>query len=138
MPNPNPLDAATLRAVLREYKPGREGETFTLWLEKKLEAASRLAAPPVEGWQPIETAPKDGTWFLICCAEEGFNSYEVGQWDPYMAYTFEPEGDLYRKVKKSIYDWRGFNNMHRATHGMPLPTPPSSNTGQTPSLEQGK
>jgi hypothetical protein len=36
----------------------------------------------------------------------------------------ENEDDLYRKVEKIAYEWRGFNNMHRATHWMPLPEPP--------------
>lgn len=76
-------------------------------------------------WRPIATAPRDGTWFLICRAGEGFDSYEVGCFDPSMHDHFEPAGDgLYRKVQRSIYDWRGFNNFHRATHWMPLPAAP--------------
>jgi hypothetical protein len=84
------------------------------------------------GWQPIETAPKDGTWFLICNADDGFDSYEVGSYDPEVGSydpTFWPEyveveGGLYRKEMKTSYEWRGFNNLHRATHWMPLPEPP--------------
>ena len=77
-------------------------------------------------WKPIETAPKDGTWFLICRTGEGFDSYEVGCFDPSMADRYEHvEGDLYRKTQVSIYDWRRFNNVHRATHWAPLPPPPT-------------
>lgn len=79
----------------------------------------------MSGWQPIETCPKDGTWFLICRAAEGFDSYEIGCYEPMLMDDYEPvNGDLYKKVRKSVFDWRGFNNMHRATHWMPLPEPP--------------
>ncbi len=79
----------------------------------------------MSAWQPIETAPKDGTWFLICRASEGFDSYEVGRYDPLMHDHYEPVGGgLYRKVQDQIYDWRGFSNFPRATHWMPLPSPP--------------
>lgn len=81
-------------------------------------------------WQPIETAPKDGSTFLICCAGdgrfEGFGSYEVGRYDPYMTQEFEEvEGGLFKKVMRSSYDWSGFNNFHSATHWIPLPAPPA-------------
>ena len=76
-------------------------------------------------WQPIATAPKDGTFFIICRAGEGFESYEVGRFDPMLWDSYVEVGDgLYRKECKAVYDWRGFNNMHRATHWMPLPEPP--------------
>lgn len=82
-------------------------------------------------WQPIETAPRDGSTFLICRAGEddhfdGYGSYEVGRYDPYMTTDYqEVEGGLFRKVMRSSYDWSGFNNFHRATHWMPLPAPPT-------------
>ena len=76
-------------------------------------------------WQPIITAPRDGTWFLICRAHEGFSSYEVGKYDPYMTPEYvEVEGGLYRKDMRPAYDWVGFNNFHRETNWLPLPNPP--------------
>lgn len=80
-------------------------------------------------WQPIETAPRDGTWFLICRADEGPSSYEVGRYDPLLhdTYVLHDTCDgvaLYRKTRETIYDWGGFNNFGRATHWMPLPEPP--------------
>lgn len=76
-------------------------------------------------WQPIETAPKDGTWFLICRADDGYESYEVGRYNPLKHPRYEDAGNgLYRKIDEVIYDWSGFNNFHRATHWMPLPSPP--------------
>jgi len=82
-------------------------------------------------WQDISTAPKDGTWFLICRDDEGFDSYEIGCYEPLTHDRFEPaEGGLYRKVPVKILDHRGFNNFHRATHWMPLPAPPAVKEGE--------
>lgn len=76
-------------------------------------------------WRPIETAPKDGTWFLIVNATDGCESMECGRYDPMMMERFVGAGDgLYRKEMQSVMDWRGFNNIHRATHWLPLPQPP--------------
>lgn len=78
-------------------------------------------------WQPIETAPKDGTWFLTCRAGEEHKQfmYEIGCYDPYMLPEYiEVDGGLFRKEMKPGYEWTGFNNFHRATHWMPLPEPP--------------
>lgn len=84
-------------------------------------------------WQPIETAPRDGTWFLICRASEGEESYEVGRYRPLTHDTFvlvdhDRDGALYRRDTETLYDWDGFNNFHRATHWTPAPPPPSAAT----------
>jgi hypothetical protein len=78
-------------------------------------------------WQPIETAPRDGSWFMICNAADGFDSYEVGKFDPMPWPEYiraDTEAELYYKELRTVHEWRGFNNMHRATHWMPLPAPP--------------
>lgn len=78
-------------------------------------------------WQPIDTAPRDGTWFLICRKGDGEESYEIGRYRPLMHDKFVPvDGGLYRLERENLYDWDGFNNFHRATHWMPAPTPPSN------------
>lgn len=67
-------------------------------------------------WQPIETAPNDGTRFLVyrpnrviieACVPDG---YGCGDW-----YF---EGVM----------WSGVANAMDATHWMPLPEPPNSET----------
>lgn len=79
-----------------------------------------------QGWRTIDSAPKDGTWFLICRDDEGPESYEVGCFDPQIWKSYEPaENGLYRQVEK-VVDECGFNNFHRATHWMPLPSAPGS------------
>jgi hypothetical protein len=86
-----------------------------------------LCDHPVSEWQTIETAPRDGTWFLICREGEDFESYEIGCFNPLMQKSYVPaEGGLFRLIEESYYDWRGFNEFHRATHWMPLPSPPTS------------
>jgi hypothetical protein len=73
-------------------------------------------------WRPIETAPRDGSWFVIRCIDD---TYEAGRYDPSMWPCFEEvEGGLFKKVEKQIYDWAGFNNFHRATHWLQLPPIP--------------
>jgi hypothetical protein len=83
-------------------------------------------------WQPIATAPKDGRWFMIC-REGDPCSREIGQFDPMIWADYEDaENGLYRKVMTPISDWRGFNNMHRATHWCDVPdVPPPHATEET-------
>lgn len=78
-----------------------------------------------QGWRTIETAPRDGSWFVICrLGEDDF--YEVGRYEPLIHDIFEEVGDnLFRRVPKQVYDWSGFNNFHRATHWMPIPDAPA-------------
>jgi hypothetical protein len=81
-------------------------------------------------WQPIETAPRDGTWFMVCNADDEYESYEVGRYLPLWRYKYVEVGDgLFRKERVSDYDWEGFNNFHRATHWMTLPEPPNQPPG---------
>lgn len=76
-------------------------------------------------WQPIETAPKDGTRILICNARCPEDEIEITEWFVIPREHYEHvEGDLYRKVSDDPYEaWNG--NGHRATHWMPLPAPPT-------------
>jgi hypothetical protein len=73
-------------------------------------------------WQPIETAPKDGTTVLVyCAADDGFNIIEA-RWHEFHRWKGEPnscgwdvcpfEADRSTEVFPS--------------HWMPLPQPPSN------------
>lgn len=77
-------------------------------------------------WQPIETAPRDGTWFMICNQKDGCDSYEIGKYDPMSWPRYVPVAgtDFYEKLETPTHEWRGFNNMHRATHWAPVLAPP--------------
>jgi hypothetical protein len=88
---------------------------------------ARAALAVADQWQTIESAPRDGTWFLIVNERDGWESMEVGCYEPLTVERFVEAGDgLYRREMGSAYDWRGFNNFHRATHWRPLPAPPEA------------
>lgn len=99
------------------------------------EKLSRLFALARRGaavqWRPIsesDPVPRDGTPFAICCEGEP-DSIECGWYDPLTVFDYEEaENGLYKKTPRIGYEWSGFNNMHRATHWMPLPPPPAGET----------
>lgn len=73
-------------------------------------------------WQPIETAPKDGTQVLIT---DGTGLCAVASWEDYAAELYDGVG------------WRDAGDMgwggtvyHAPTHWMPLPSPPSAVNGE--------
>lgn len=80
-------------------------------LEEVWDEAQRQAAPT---WQPIETAPEDGTWILLAAKDDREENLAVqsGFW----SYTYD--------------GWRDFRNDSCAiggfepTHWMPLPSAP--------------
>ncbi|UYW25733.1 DUF551 domain-containing protein [Methylorubrum extorquens] len=67
----------------------------------------------VEGkWQPIDTAPKDGSWFLAC------NPASSMCWAPFEFASWNEQGGFYCEEDVS--------EPTEATHWMPLPAPPAS------------
>lgn len=73
----------------------------------------------VSGWQPIETAPRDGTRILVFTVH---GDIELSEWYEMWSDKYEEvEGGLYRKVPTKSYE--GWNsNMPR--YWAPLPEPP--------------
>jgi len=78
-------------------------------------------------WQPIDTAPKDGTK-ILAYTHDGLNGpeYAVLSWYIHEGYVFkEMEGGLYMKVLSNSEWWDGAPyTPFPATHWQPLPTPP--------------
>jgi hypothetical protein len=70
----------------------------------------------MDNWQPIETAPKDGTVILLGCPAVGAMK------DPESRRVFE---GLWHKGQKTFTSVNGFLLLTVATHWMPLPDPPS-------------
>lgn len=92
-----------------------------------------------DNWQPIETAPKDGTHILAYGNGTDSITREVGKpmlpmfavvyWWEHKHEDFEDAGNgLFRKVHKtSLGNWRGNSfSWFNPTHWMPMPSPPTS------------
>ena len=92
------------------------------WRDIAKHALAAALAVAENGWQPIETAPKDGTDILIC--RVGETEIEITQWCSYKNSHFvELSNGDFRKVNDEPTEfWNG--NGHRATHWHPLPSPP--------------
>lgn len=74
----------------------------------------------VVAWQPIETAPKDGTKILVFTIH---GDIELSEWYGMPSIQFEEvEDGLYRKIVGEGY--AGWNS-NQPTHWQPLPPPPN-------------
>lgn len=76
-------------------------------------------------WQPIETAPKDGSHFLGCDASRPYEGWwTFNQMPPIVAHWWDSidEEGFYASFASSDVPLR-------LTHWMPLPTPPQATRG---------
>jgi hypothetical protein len=92
-----------------------------------------MADEKTTGWQPIATAPRDGTWLLIAGGEPGYGWDEsefvppavVACWgaEEQVAINDEhsPGADAWRFA---VYDSGYYGLWENPTHWMPLPEPP--------------
>lgn len=82
--------------------------------------AEACNAKAVGGWQPIETAPRDGTWIMLF-AERAEPSVSFGYYDdqPFMPDDDEPWGWAFIEAD-------GMPSRVAPTHWMPLPAAPVS------------
>jgi hypothetical protein len=77
--------------------------------------AMLAAAPPVDGWQPIETAPRDGTSILAICASAYSPVAGVTWWN-----------EAWTHYSRPAEKWHGGVVKWFPTHWMPLPQPPNN------------
>jgi hypothetical protein len=93
-----------------EKRQGMDLRAFTL--PELIALISRMPVLPQTSWQPIETAPKDGTLVLICgFGSEGYFVADAkwdGEW-----LLFHPDNDDHTEPSYNVSYW------------MPLPAPPS-------------
>lgn len=81
----------------------------------------------MDEWQPIETAPRDGTRVLLF--QDGKRT-EIGAW---LDTSTEHEELVRRDGKRAVYEivvdesgyWDGAEEIFAPTHWMPIPAPPS-------------
>jgi hypothetical protein len=82
----------------------------------------------VSDWQPIETAPKDGSWFITINASAD-GEYEVARYAPNTWPIYIPlKNGNYSRVDRVISEFTS-DNFGRASHWMPLPPPPKDIQG---------
>lgn len=82
--------------------------------------AARLSGMAADTWQPIETAPKDGTKILVFTA---IGDIEIGQWCTTEWDRYELH-DADRNLYTRRVDIHEFWNNNFPTHWMPLPAAP--------------
>ena len=83
--------------------------------------------PRPQEWQPIATAPRDGTWILL--AGGGINyGWDGGDAPPCVAgqfTTYLNGGTVDGHWKFAWYDGGYYGEYEDPTHWMPLPAPPA-------------
>lgn len=80
----------------------------------------------MSAWEPIDSAPRDGSWFATANFASDTPEFEVGCYLPQKWSSYEPAGDgLFRRVDTIVFEWT-HSNFHRATHWMPLPPAPEA------------
>lgn len=71
-------------------------------------------------WQPIETAPKDGTVILVNNPIKSYSNKKYYKYPVVMAWA-----NRYITEGRESYYWKSFNHGYpKPTHWMPLPEPP--------------
>lgn len=73
-------------------------------------------------WQPIDTAPKDGSLFLACNIDPAVKNPSVIYWE----FGSGPFG-IAPHWRDSTHHSVGYNEF---THWMPLPEPPEQNKNE--------
>lgn len=93
------------------HKQNHRGERPGVSVQWPIE---RPETPTVGTWQPMETAPKDGTWFLACATAPGWGATRVVRFaHPDDRLPIHGEGNLWPSPP---------------THWMPLPDAPKAPT----------
>lgn len=121
------IDAA--EDVAYATMPWRGPEHMRECVRRMLVAADKARdgeAAEMDGWQPIETAPKDGSAILIyggtysysIYADEPFDGVSIARW-----YRFHWRGE----DRQAHDDWYS----HNPTHWQPLPNPPQHSKGRS-------
>ncbi len=74
-------------------------------------------------WQPIETAPKDGTFILAICSPEAWCPVIV-RWNNNVVNDF---GTVLEEGWGDEFKTYHIDGLNMPTHWMPLPQPPKDN-----------
>jgi len=79
-------------------------------------------------WQPISSAPKDGTWILVTGSAIDWDGETepavfAAQWTEHLNGN---DGPQYGRWQMAWYDGGYYGECDLPTHWMPLPTPPQT------------
>ena len=116
-----------------EYHPESQGHCFTTELCNAIDAArAAVDNPPANAWQPIETAPRDGTWVLLAGGECEFHEESdnkgrvvTGRWTiEFRSNTRDPLDEEFGCWQFAWYDSGVYGEYENPTHWQPLPSPP--------------
>jgi hypothetical protein len=77
-------------------------------------------------WQPIETAPKDGTAILVYGADPCVYADDYGCRAPYFVAYWDNSDTDEPIWRYASYDGGYYGACYKPTHWMPLPDPPSA------------
>lgn len=97
-----------------------DAKTYATWF------AMLLASPPApvsEGWRDIASAPKDGTWVLLCQDQMVAIAKRVSDVGETLIASKKP---YWEKYDHSYWDVYGAEGIYDPTHWMPLPAPPAA------------
>lgn len=84
-----------------------------------------------KGWLPIETAPRDGTYILVCCTRRHDGSYMFDDGDYSSFGIWVHRACWWAGENGGNGEWIVYNSMvqeprchFEPTHWMPIPAPP--------------
>lgn len=89
--------------------------------EACLTAALAVDGMALQGWQPISSAPRDGTWVVLYDAEQ-YRPVHVRNWR-----AAETNG---KPVSGWWDEYSQYRPSFRPTHWQPLPQPPAASEGE--------
>jgi hypothetical protein len=95
------------------------------WLETEAAARIQADAAVIAGmtWQPIETAPRDGTWILLT---GGVYHDETGERPSLIAAKWMTISGFPAWIVGYLQSGFHYSNYDDPSHWMPLPIPPSA------------
>lgn len=85
---------------------------------EKYRQVAIAAINAMHGWQPIETAPRDGTHFLATAIVRNIKT-DARWWETHVIWADDETGEVHPECD------HGWSRIEDYSHWMPLPPPPA-------------